>query len=146
MRTFVARLRGSEEVPPVVTNATGMTHFRLSEDGSRLHFTLVVDNIRKATEAHIHLGRRGENGDVVAFLFGPVRRGVSARRGVVRGIIRAADLVGPLAGHSLSTLLHEMSIGNTYVNVHTVQNPEGEVRGQIRHGRRRKHGGGHVCG
>lgn len=147
MKTFVAHLRGSNEVPPVVTDATGSAHFRLSKDGTTLNYTLVVENIRRATEAHIHLGRKGQNGPIVAFLYGLNKRGVSARRGVVRGTISAKDLVGPLAGHPLHALLHAMIFGNTYVNVHTVQNPEGEIRGQIRREhRRRKHPKAPFCG
>ncbi|RXT08164.1 CHRD domain-containing protein [Ammoniphilus sp. CFH 90114] len=157
MRNFFARLRGSEEVPPVVTRATGRARFRLSRDRRRLHYVLEVENIRRTTEAHIHLGRRRENGPVVAFLFGPLRRGVTVRRGVVRGTITAADLVGPLAGRSLAALIREMRLGNTYVNVHTVQNPAGEIRGQIvrlrdddnrrrRRRRRRRGGGDSDCG
>lgn len=99
IRKFVARLTGSQEVPPVRTIATGDAHFRLSKDGSRLFFRLVVRNIRKVTQAHIHLGRIGQN--------------------------------GPIVGKSLSAMIKEIRSGNTYVNVHTNQNPNGEIRGQI---------------
>jgi hypothetical protein len=44
-------------------------------------------------------------------------------------------LIGPLAGQPFSALLNQMQAGNTYVNVHTVQNPAGEIRGQISHSR-----------
>lgn len=132
MRLFFARLRGSEEVPPVSTEARGSFVARLSSDGRSLRFRLVVNDITNANEAHIHLGRRGENGPVVAFLAGPLSRPVSVRRGVVTGTIRREDLVGPLEGRSLSALIREMLLGNTYVNVHTTQNPGGEIRGQIR--------------
>jgi hypothetical protein len=133
MRRFFARLRGSEEVPPVQTNARGQAVFLLSQDGRRLQFRLIVENIREATEAHIHLGRRGVNGPIVAFLAGPLSEGVTVRRGVVEGTITRNDLVGPLQGRSLSALIREMRAGNTYVNAHTEQNPDGEIRGQIRH-------------
>lgn len=83
------------------------------------------------TQAHIHLGRRGVNGPVVAFLFGLSRFGISVRRGVVRGTLTNRDLVGPLRGRTIRDLIREMERGNTYVNVHTTQFPEGEVRGQI---------------
>ncbi len=32
---------------------------------------------------------------------------------------------------TINDLLDEMQRGNTYVNVHTVANPGGEIRGQI---------------
>ncbi|WP_409177182.1 CHRD domain-containing protein [Brevibacillus fortis] len=129
---FRAILRGSEEVPPVRTNATGTTSFRLSQNGQRLDFRLVVNNLRNFTEAHIHIGARGVNGPVVVFLFGPVTRGISVNRGVVTGSITRADLVGPLQGRPLSELIRLMKNGRTYVNAHTTQNPDGEIRGQIR--------------
>jgi hypothetical protein len=132
VRRFFARLRGSEEVPMVLTNARGVAAFRLSDDGRRLRFILVVRNIRKVTQAHIHLGQRGMNGPIVAFLFGPVSRGITVNRGIVTGTLTSEDLVGPLAGQSLAVLLREMRNGNTYVNVHTEAHPGGEIRGQIR--------------
>jgi hypothetical protein len=68
---------------------------------------------------------------VVVTLFGPLRKSVSIVNAVLKGVITSEDLEGPLAGRSLNALLREMGRGNTYVNVHTVQNPNGEIRGQI---------------
>ncbi|MEF3305956.1 CHRD domain-containing protein [Paenibacillus sp. GYB003] len=133
MRTFRATLNGRQEVPPVRTAATGSALFRLSRDGSRLHFRLVVRNIARVTQAHIHLGRRGQNGPVVVFLFGPSKFGITVRRGVVTGTLRNRDLTGPLAGKTLRDLIREIERGNAYANVHTVRHPDGEIRGQIRH-------------
>ncbi|GGE29119.1 CHRD domain-containing protein [Marinithermofilum abyssi] len=138
MRRFRAVLRGSEEVPPVRTNASGTANFVLSRNGRRLSYVLRVNNIRRFTQAHIHLGARGVNGPVVAFLFGLTTPGISVDRGVVRGTIRANDLVGPLQGRTLAVLVQQMRRGNTYVNAHTEQNPDGEIRGQIRRRRRRR--------
>lgn len=129
---FRAVLRGSEEVPPVRTISTGFVQFRLSDDGLRLHFRLTIFNLLNFTQAHIHRGARDENGPVVAFLFGPVTRGISVNRGVVRGTLTRNDLVGPLQGRPLSDLVSLMNRGLTYVNAHTTQNPGGEIRGQIR--------------
>ncbi|MDI6710486.1 MAG: CHRD domain-containing protein [Bacillota bacterium] len=130
-KSFFAFLRGSEEVPPVRTFASGRTTLQL-ENETELRYRLVVNNIRNLTEAHIHLGRRGQNGPVAAFLFGPVSPGITVTRGIVEGTITREDLVGPLQGRPLSALVSEMRAGNTYVNAHTKQNPEGEIRGQVR--------------
>lgn len=131
-KCFIAKLTGREEVPPVCTDAFGIAQFRFNSDFTRLPFKLVVHDIEQVTAAHIHLGRRGENGPVVVFLFGPVTRGISVNRGVVTGIITESDLVGPLQGMSLLELAREMDTGNTYVNVHTEKHPAGEIRGQIK--------------
>jgi hypothetical protein len=69
--------------------------------------------------AHIHNGKSGENGPPVVMLF------------MGKGKITSADLQGPLSGEQLSDLAKLMQDRNTYVNVHTQQNQNGEIRGQI---------------
>ncbi|KAA9028472.1 CHRD domain-containing protein [Niallia endozanthoxylica] len=130
-QVFIAKLVGSEEVPPVRTNATGVTKFTVSNDGRKIVYELTVNHLDNFTQAHIHLGRRGMNGPVVAFLFGPANPDISVTRGFVEGIITEKDLVGPLQGKPLSVLIDLMRDEKTYVNAHTAQNPDGEIRGQI---------------
>ena len=130
--TFHAILEGDEEVPPVDSDAKGAAIFRTSNDGTELHYRLIVANIEDVTAAHIHLAPRGENGDIVAFLFDPEEPTEGRTNGVLaEGTITSADLVGPLEGSTLSELIDEIEAGNTYVNVHTVDHPSGEIRGQI---------------
>jgi hypothetical protein len=85
--------------------------------------------------AHIHLGPVGETGPVVVWLYpdGPPPQEIPGRfDGVLaEGTITSENLVGPLAGATLADLIDEIQAGNAYVNVHTVQNPPGEIRGQI---------------
>jgi hypothetical protein len=131
-RRFIAFLTGSEEVPRVKTRATGRFIAVLNKNHTKIHYKLEVNNLREFTQAHIHVGRRGENGPVVAFLFGLTTPGISVNRGVVTGTITKKDLVGPLAGRSLASLVELMKNGKTYVNAHTEQHPDGEIRGQIR--------------
>lgn len=50
------------------------------------------------------------------------------------GNITATNLEGPMAGQLLSNLTSAMQNEQTYVNVHTQQNPNGEIRGQILNG------------
>ncbi len=142
-QNFTAHLSGDEEVPPVLTRATGEAMFQLSEDVTELTYTLIVGNISNVIAAHIHLAPAGVNGPVVAFLFGPAPAGGGRVNGVLAiGTITAANLIGSLAGHPLSDLVDAMEAGNTYVNVHTNDGippintgpgdfPGGEVRGQI---------------
>ncbi|CAH8248271.1 CHRD domain-containing protein [Paenibacillus melissococcoides] len=131
MRTFRAILSGRNEVPPVRTIASGNAVFQLSRNRTQLRFRLVIRNINRVTQAHIHLGRRGQNGPIVAFLFGPSKFGISVRRGVIRGVLTSRDLIGPLKGKTIRDLIREIERGNAYVNVHTIQFPDGEIRGQI---------------
>ena len=130
--TFHAILEGDEEVPPVDSDAKGAAIFRTSNDGTELNYRLIVANIEDVTAAHIHLAPRGENGDIVAFLFNPETPTDGRTNGVLaEDTITSADLVGPLEGSTLSELIDEIEAGNTYVNVHTVDHPSGEIRGQI---------------
>lgn len=130
-RNFRAHLAGRNEVPPVDTDAQGQALFKLSKDGSELHYRINVANIEDVTQAHIHMAPAGQNGGVVAFLFGPVPGGVTVNGTLVEGILTDADLTGALAGQTLAELVAAMRAGNTYVNVHTVEHPPGEIRGQI---------------
>lgn len=135
-RTYVAHLTGGAEVPPRDTLSQGQAVFRLSRDGSELHYKLIVANIEDVTMAHIHLAPAGQNGDIVVWLYpaAPPPQLIDGRsQGVLaRGEITADDLMGPLGGATLSDLIDAIEAGNAYVNVHTSANPTGEVRGQIR--------------
>lgn len=128
---FSASLKGNEEVPAVVTVASGTADFELQRSDTRLAFILNVTNIENATAAHIHQGTRGENGPVIASLFtGPTKTGRFS--GILaQGIIEVQDLVGPLTGRPFSDLVDLLRSGRVYTNVHTAQNSAGEIRGQI---------------
>lgn len=134
-RIFATHLSGDQEVPPVETQAQGQAIFMLSEDGEALRYKLIAANIKDVLQAHIHLAPEGVNGPIVAWLYpsGPPPVLIPGRfNGVLAtSTITSSDLVGPLAGMSLSDLLAEMEAGNTYVNIHTAQYPGGEIRGQI---------------
>ncbi len=128
-RMLTAELSGVNEIPPVESEGHGLAIFNISRDG--IQYKLAVENIDEVTQAHIHLGAAGTNGPVVAFLFGFVDGGVSADGVLARGTITEADLVGPLAGMPLSALVEALVNGGAYVNVHTVDHPAGEIRGQV---------------
>ena len=137
-------LSGAEEVPARPTRARGTAVVHLSDDGAALHFELIVANITNVVQSHIHVGPAGANGPIVAFLYGLVPPGGGHVDGVLsQGTITAANLVGPLTGHTIDDLMAEILAGNAYVNVHTNDGvgdpntgpgdfPGGEVRGQIR--------------
>lgn len=135
-KNFRTHLTGAEEVPAVETQAQGQAIFKLSADGTELHYKLIVANIENVLMAHIHLAPAGVNGPVVVWLYpdGPPPQLIEGRfQGVLaEGVITADDLVGLLAGGSIADLIAEIEAGNAYVNVHTVANEGGEVRGQIR--------------
>lgn len=123
---FNAKLTGQEEVPPVQTQATGSAVFHPM--GDSVHFIINASDIQDVTAGHIHSGSQGENGPVVATLF----QFDSPQNDVnTDGMISADDLEGPMQGKQISDLATAMNNVSTYVNVHTEQNPNGEIRGQI---------------
>lgn len=129
--SFAAQLVGREEVPEVNTQTTGSAEFELNGAGNGIDYTVEVLGGVGITAAHIHMGARGVNGDVVAFLVPMGTNPGDVEGTLAEGTITAADLVGPLAGMSLDDLLSAMRSGNAYVNVHSMANPMGEIRGQI---------------
>ncbi|TMQ59382.1 MAG: CHRD domain-containing protein [Candidatus Eisenbacteria bacterium] len=143
-KVFTAHLTGDQVVPARQTNANGQAHFTLNQDETQLEFRLTVSNIENVIGANLYVGAPGENGTIVATIFGPVAPGGGKTTGVLaKGTITAANLVGSLAGRPMSDLTSAIRAGNTYVSVLTDdgqgasdQKPgdfaSGEIRGQIR--------------
>lgn len=121
-------LEGAQEVPPVETEASGRASIKLKEDGT-LIYELTVANILGVTQAHIHVGAAGENGPAVAFLFGLVEEGVDVEgeETIAEGTLTDDDI----SDGTVADLVARMEAGMAYVNVHTLANPPGEIRGQI---------------
>src|SRR5512142_754693 len=75
-KSFRAKLSGRDVVPAVKTKAKGEADFKLSKDGKSLSYKLTVKNIENVSAAHIHKGKKGENGPPLAGLFaGPKKEG-----------------------------------------------------------------------
>ncbi len=131
-KTFKTKLTGSEGVPPVTTKASGMAYFKLSPDGKEITYKLHVKNIMNVTLAHIHDGSMGKSGPPVVNLFtGPEKKGKFSGM-LAKGTFTDKDLFGPMKGKSLEDLVKLIESGDAYVNVHTEQNPGGEIRGQLK--------------
>lgn len=131
---YRAHLRSEEEVnppKPIMSNATGQIILKLSKDGTQLSYKLIVANIETVIGAHLHLGAEGTNGGVVVPLFGGST--LTSPQGVIaEGVITTASLRGPLAGKTLADLIAAIEAGNIYTNVHSVEYPAGEIRGQLK--------------
>jgi hypothetical protein len=127
---YRAVMNGAQEVPMVETSARGSTSFHLSEDGSSIIYAITVNDISDVTMAHIHAGAPGEIGAPVVDLFIGMKPGRYDGL-LVQGKITAAELKGSLAGRSIADLHALLRSGGAYVNVHTTQHPNGEIRGQV---------------
>ncbi len=131
-----ADLQGFSQVPPVLTAATGTFRARLAEGA--IEYELTYQGLSSdAFAAHIHFGHTTDNGGILAFLCGGNDKpACPLRGGAVRGTITAADILAiPEQGveaRDAAGLLRIIRAGLAYVNVHTQNFPDGEIRGQIR--------------
>lgn len=136
-QTFSATLSGSNEVPAVKTDAGGEAAFNVPSGKQELHYELTVHDVKGVTMAHLHMAPAGENGPIVVWLYpSPTEKKEKLIEGVtdgklVEGTVTAADFVGPLKGAPFGDLIDKIKQGDIYVNVHTTQNPDGELRGKI---------------
>lgn len=113
---FSVRATGSQQSPAVNTNAIGIGSFILSNDRTTLDINLTIANLSGPIQAiHIHEGFAGQSGGVWRDL---------------EPLLQGNRVKGQLTGLS-SAELAKLINGGYYVNVHTMQNPDGEVRGQI---------------
>jgi len=127
---FKAMLSGAEVVPAVQTKAKGEATFELRKDGKELYYKIMASDIEGISAAHIHKGKKGENGPPLALLK-VTKNAAKGSEVVAKGEIEKKDLMTSLSGKSVADLLKELETGDTYVNVHTAKAPEGEIRGQI---------------
>jgi hypothetical protein len=129
--TWRASLDAAQEVPaPNLAGATNpIGRAWITDNGTTLTWHLEYSGLTtNATAAHIHRAAPGVSGNIIVFF-----SVISQTEGVTEGTIDmtladvgfGAETVSP---DSLRTLLNN---GNAYVNVHTGQNPAGEIRGQV---------------
>ena len=129
-QNFTAILSSHREVPVFYSAAKGMAEFTVN--GDNVQYSVNPSDIEAVTAGHIHSGKQGENGPILVTLF---KNDSPTNEVSENGTITTNNLEGPMAGKQLAELATAMSNGETYVNVHTEQNPDGEIRGQIMNSR-----------
>ena len=117
---LTASLNGASERPnSVTTPGTGFGSFRI--DGNNLQFEIVYTNIASgAFAAHIHGPANSTAGAGILIDLVPYAVGSFGPRGALAGSI-------PLTPAQKALIM----AGQTYVNIHSTNNPGGEIRGQI---------------
>lgn len=115
---FSAKMNGAQQVPAVTTTALGLGGLTLNATRDTLCVNIGWTGLSSAlTGLHIHQGAAGTNGPVLWDL-GPS----------IVGDRVMTTLTAPV----LTQELIEMHLrGELYLNLHTVNNPNGEIRGQI---------------
>lgn len=131
---FTAKLSAGNEVPPITSQASGIATFDLNAAGTQMKYTLNVTNINQVIAAHIHSGSSTSNGPIVVNLFIPSKATGKVDGTLAQSSINSTSLIGPLKGKQMTDLTKLINSGQAYVNIHTTQNPSGEVRGQISSG------------
>ncbi len=92
---------------------------------------LNVSNIKDVTSAHIHEGEKSISGPILLTLYKSVNP-ISVTNGILsKGQVTSKQFEGPFAGKYNSDLMDIINGGKAYVNVHTKQNPQGEICGQL---------------
>jgi len=131
-KRFFSILSGEKEVPPVQTDASGMAWFEPKQDS--VWFQLNVKNLQGITNAHIHIGKQGENGPPPVQLYHSDTPTILIDGKLFSGTLytNKDTFVAKMTDKQLSDLVSAMRDGEAYVDVHTQQNPNGEIRGQIK--------------
>ncbi|MCB9355571.1 MAG: CHRD domain-containing protein [Lewinellaceae bacterium] len=114
---FAAPMDGNQEVPSVAGSGFGVGLLAYSPGSNTARYSAVVNGLSgSVTASHIHEGATGVAGPVVVAL------ALSGNSTVSNNI----DLSG------LATdFKQKLAAGDYYINVHTANNPAGEVRGQL---------------
>lgn len=121
---FHAFLSGSNEFPANESPGTGSAYFSFDAQSTILSSVVTFSNLLSPTiAAHIHTGLPGVNGPILIGL--PL-----FTTGVTSGTYTFSFFLGPAQQAALEAEL-AMGGGGLYVNVHTVELPGGEIRGQV---------------
>ncbi len=124
---FRAGLSGEEQVPFLETDALGNAVVIVNPNG--VFYTLVVNHASQVVAAHIHCAPAGVNGFVGVTLY--LGAPTSTNGILARGPILSPDPNNGCGWADLDDLIDALESGDTYVNVHTLQNLGGEIRGQL---------------
>jgi hypothetical protein len=151
IRRFSASLEPRNEVPAVSSPARGEFQAVIDDASESVEYTLTYDNLQaNITQAHIHFAQPNVNGGIMVWLCGtsdgtpptpgPMGTQVCPQSGMISGVITAANVVAinaqGIAPGEFDEFASAVRSGFAYANVHTAQSPGGEIRGQVKPGRR----------
>ena len=117
-------LSGENEVPLVDTVAMGSCEGNLNYNETEYRISCENDAIG-VTGAHIHNAPSGENGPIIFFF----DAGTTFNAVVNESTLDESG--NPSVPRTMSEFVSQLQSGELYVNVHTPDNPGGEIRGQI---------------
>jgi hypothetical protein len=110
--TFKADMKGSSEVPPTDSAATGSADVTLDTATKKLSWTVTSTGLSgEATAAHFH---------------GPAAPGASADP-----VVDISAAIAKGSADISDQQLADLQAGKWYLNIHTEKFPNGEIRGQV---------------
>ena len=126
----------------MTTAAEGSGFVRLSATQSVITYSVAVSGVFSSdiTQAHIHSGEEGANGPINLFLctdLGNAPAGVPTPQGcpdspdTIAGTLDEDDFIAAGVINFFDELTDAIISGGTYINVHSVTNTGGEIRGQL---------------
>ena len=135
MEQLGAVLDEASEIPatPVPTGATGLAFLEIDTDTRDFSIDVLVTGIDPLSDpltgSHIHVGTPAFDvaGDPFDQRTGPVIVNLEHTNFVQGGSVLSLTFAGSFPAAQLGDLL----AGNTYVNIHTANNPAGQIRGQL---------------
>lgn len=127
---FRAKLDGKYEVPPVNSTAEGVAIFKVKY--KTINSEINITGIKDVSGAHIHTGKKGENGYPIVDLLKTGQKKKTPGGVTIEGNFNASAFEGSMKGKALSDLGVAMVTNGTYVNIYTSDHPQGEIRGQIK--------------
>ena len=144
-RALRARLAADNEVPAVISPATGTFSAKVSADEQSIEFELSYDGLEgNVLQSHIHVGQKTASGGIMIWLCSnlaspPTPAGIQPcppPPATIHGTITPDNVVGPATqgvnAGNFTDALEAIRNGLAYVNVHSSVSPGGELRGQIR--------------
>ena len=140
-RAIQPTLTGAAEIPPVETTAAGNAAVVVNTARTAITYRIELTGLEPGavTQAHIHVGSKTENGPVIFFLCSDLPgkpagvQSCESLPAVLTGTLTASNLV-PRPANGIETFEDAVGAllnGNTYINVHSVTHPDGELRGQV---------------
>jgi hypothetical protein len=120
-------LTGDAERPDKVRTEAKGTGVFVWDDHGGITFTLRVENLSsKPTAVHIH-GPADKDGT------GPVLASLEIKDSLTTGVIASGTIGASIFAHFQRDALKDLfDDGKAYVHVHSVNYPDGEIRGQFR--------------
>ena len=136
------KLESFQEVPALSSAASGRFKAKIDERANLITYELSYEGFETPVlQAHIHFGQKSVNGGISVFLCtnlnnSPGTQACPTPQGTITGTISPDNVIGP-AGQGISAgefeeLLDAIRADVTYVNVHSMAFPGGEIRGQIK--------------